>query len=107
MDRPHGEVVRIGVSDARIVAVTRQRIDYIDMAGQYLFVDLEECARTWARWHDEHRSDFLPLAGASEPSIVAWNACCVGKRGACDNPPWAAFMNERNTRFEFKSDEAL
>jgi hypothetical protein len=107
MDRPKGEVVRIGVSGARIVAVTRERIDYIDMAGEQRFVDLEECAKAQARWHNEHRSDFLLLPGASEHGVVAWNARCVGERGACDNPPWAALMNERNTRFEFASYEAL
>jgi hypothetical protein len=107
MECPQGEVVRVGVSGARIVTVSRQRIDYIDMAGQDRFVDLEECARAWARWHEERRSEFLPLPGASEQSIVAWNARCVGQRGACDNPPWAAFMNERHTRFEFPSYDAL
>jgi hypothetical protein len=107
MDIPQGEVVRIGESGARIVAVTRERIEYIDMAGQERFVDLEECAGAWRQWHDDHRSEFLPLPGASAQDIVAWNARCVGVRGACDNPPWAAFRNQRNTRFEFASYDAL
>jgi hypothetical protein len=107
MNHPQREIVRIGASGARIVAVTRQRIDYIDMAGQEQFIDLEECARRWGRWHDERSQEFLPLPGATEQGIAASNARCVGKRGALDNPPWAEFRNERNTRFEFGSYEAL
>ena len=45
MSRPEPETIRVGVSGARIVAVTSQRVDYIDMAGQEQFIDLEECAR--------------------------------------------------------------
>jgi hypothetical protein len=107
MGRPAREVVQIGISGARIVTVSRQRVDYIDMAGQAQFVDLEECARSWGQWHDGHRGEYLPLPGASDQSIAAWNACCVGQRGALDNPPWAEFQNERKTRFEFASREAL
>ena len=107
MDRPQGEVVRIGLSGARIVAVTPERIEYIDMGGEERFVDLRECARAWGQWREEHRSEFLPLPGASAQSIKAWNARCVGQRGACDDPPWAAFSNERQTRFEFPSYDAL
>jgi hypothetical protein len=107
MDLLQGEVVRIGVSGARIVAVTRQRIDYIDMVGQERFIDLEECAKGWAQLHDDRSQEFLPLPGATEQGIAAWNASCVGQRGALDNPPWAEFMNERNTRFEFGTYEAL
>jgi hypothetical protein len=87
--------------------VTRQGIDYIDMAGQERFIDLEECARGWGRWHDDRSQEFLPLPSATEQSIAAWNARCVGQRGALDNPPWAEFMNERNTQFEFGTYEAL
>jgi hypothetical protein len=47
------------------------------------------------------------LPGASEQGIAAWSARCVGLRGALDDPPWAEFLNERNTRFEFGSYEAL
>jgi hypothetical protein len=107
MDHPHREVVQVGVSGARIVAVTHQRIDYIDMAGQARSVDLEACARGWGRWHDEHRGEFLPLPGSSEQGIAAWNARCVGERGALDNPPWAEFRNERATRFVFETRDAL
>ena len=107
MNHPHRETVRIGVSPARIVAVTCQRIDYIDMAGQGQFIDLEECARNWGRRHDDRSQEFLPLPGATEDDISAWNARCVGQRGALDDPPWAEFTNERNTRFEFESYIAL
>jgi hypothetical protein len=107
MNHRQREIVRIGISGARIVAVTRQRIDYIDMAGQKQFIDLEECVRSWGRWHDDRRQEFLPLPGATEQGIASWNARCVGRRGALDNPPWAEFMNERNTRFEFATYEAL
>jgi hypothetical protein len=103
MNRPQREVVRVGASGARIVAVTRQRIDYIDMAGQEQFIDLEECASRWGRWHDDRSQEFLPMPGATEQGIAAWNARCVGQRGF----QWAEFMNERNTRFEFATYEAL
>ena len=49
MNQTAGEVVRIGASGARIVRVTQERIEYIDMAGQDQFIDLEECARIWGR----------------------------------------------------------
>src|SRR5262245_8204046 len=49
MSPPQHEIVRMGASGARIVAVTRQRIDYLDMAGREQFIDLEECARRWGR----------------------------------------------------------
>jgi hypothetical protein len=83
------EVIRIGASGARIVSVTQKRIEYIDVAGQEQFVDLEECATNWAGWHDNHSQEFLPLPGATEQGITAWNARCVGQRGATDDPPWA------------------
>jgi hypothetical protein len=100
------EVVSIGVSNARIVGVSRERIDYIDAAGEERFIDLHVCARNWGRWR-ERSSGFRPLPGSTPESIAVWNARCVGERGALDNPPWAQFMNERCTRFEFSSDEAL
>jgi hypothetical protein len=107
MNHPHREIVWIGVSPARIVAVTRQRIDYIDMAGQEQVIDLEECARNWGRRYDDRREEFLLFSGVTQEDIAAWNARCVGQRGALDNPPWAEFMNERNTRFEFATSKAL
>ncbi len=100
------ESVSIGVSGARIVGVTRERIDYIDAAGDERFIDLEECARGWGRWR-ARSSEFVTLPGSTADSAAAWNTRCVGQRGADDNPPWAQFMNERGTRFEFASYEAL
>ena len=56
------EIVRIGVGNARIKCVTRQRVEYLDEAGQECFVDLEECARNWVQSHDEDdEDDFVVL----------------------------------------------
>jgi hypothetical protein len=71
------EVVRIGTSGARIVAVTQEGIDYIDMAGQEQFINFGECA-------DIERF--------------------VGHRDTSADPPYAQIMN---TRFEFRTGEAL
>jgi hypothetical protein len=106
MGDPTCEIVSIGVSGARIVGVTRERIDYIDAAGAELFIDLEECARSWERSRAQS-SGFVTLPGWTAQSAAAWHTRCVGERGADDNPPWAQFMNERRTRFEFASYEAL
>jgi hypothetical protein len=100
------EVHRIGSSDARIVRVTDQRIEYTDAAGRRQFVDLEECARCWVRWCHDHRQEFLPLGGASQAEIDAENARTVGLRGGGFPLWWTEFMNERKTRFEFESWEA-
>ena len=107
MNESTPEVVRIGVSGARVMRVTQQRVEYIDMAGQEQFVELEECARNWVGWHDAHRQEFLPLPGATKRGITAWIARCVGWRGALDGVPWVQFMNERRTRFKFGNREAL
>jgi len=101
------EVIRVGVSYAHILRVTQARIDYIDMRGRRQSIDLEECARIWMRWHDDHIQEFTLLAGSSKADSDAWNARCVGERGALDHPPWVQFMNERNSRFEFGNYEAL
>jgi hypothetical protein len=101
--QPEHEIVRIGISGARILGISRERIDYIDAAGQELFLDLEECARGWGRWRDSQRQDFRALPGWNEESIAAWNARCIGQRGGS----WAEFMNERKTRFEFATFDAL
>ncbi len=100
------EVHRIGVSGARIVCVTHQRIEYTDAAGRRHFVDLENCARCWVRWCHDHRREFLSLGGASQAEIDAENACTVGLRGGGYPIWWAEFMNERKTRFEFGTWEA-
>ena len=96
MNDPEREIVRIGVSEARIVGVTRERIDYIDEAGQEQFIDLEECAGVGG----EARSNRAKRARLER-------TVCVGQRGALDNPPWAEFMNERKTHFEFATYEDL
>jgi hypothetical protein len=101
------EVIRIGASGARIVKVSQKRIEYVDMAGKQQFIDLEICAKNWVGWHDQHAHEFFPLPGASDEDVTTWNARCVGQRGALDNPPWAEFTNERKTRFEFETGEAL
>lgn len=101
------ELVRIGVSDARIVSVSRERIEYVDKAGESRFIDLIACATAWARARSSNSAHFVPLPGATEQSAIAWNSRCVGLRGALDNPCWVSFMNERRTRFEFESYDAL
>ena len=101
------EVIRIGAFGGRIVSITQQRIEYIDMAGEVQFVDLDECAKNWGRSYDDHSHEFSLLPGASEQSVAEWNVHCVGQRGALDDPPWAEFTNARKTRFEFESHEAL
>jgi hypothetical protein len=101
------EVIRIGSSAGRIIQIAQNRMVYIDMAGQEQFIDLEACAKHWARHHDDHRQQFLPLFDTDEQRVAKWNARCVGQRGALDHPPWAEFMNERKTRFLFDTSEAL
>ena len=98
---------RVGASGARIVRVSQQRIEYINKAGQEQFIDLEECARNWVRWYEDHRQEFIRMPGGSEADIDAENARCVGLRGGTYPVWWAEFMNEEKTRFEFGSWEAL
>jgi hypothetical protein len=106
MGDPTCEMVSIGASGARIVGVTRKRIDYIDAAGEERFIDLQECVRSWGRWRAQS-SGFQTLPGWTAESAAAWDTSCVCQRGAVDNRPWAQFMNERNTRLEFTSYAAL
>ena len=106
MGDPTCEIVSIGVSGARIVGVTRERIDYIDAAGEERFIDLEECARSWERWRAQS-GGFSSVAGLDRGEPATWQTGCVGQRGAVDNRPSAQLMNERRTRFEFTSYEAL
>jgi hypothetical protein len=101
-----GEVIRVGASGARIVRVTPERIEYIDMAGQTQLIDLKECARSWVQWCEDHSDEFLPLSGASQEEIDAWDARCVGRRGGSDPPWWVELMNVRKSRFEFETWEA-
>jgi hypothetical protein len=107
MNDPRVEIIRIGVSGARILGVSHERVDYTDEAGFKQSIDLQECAKRWGGWHDERSQDFRPLPGASGPIIADWNAGCVGLRGASDDPPWAEFMTEPRSRFQFANDETL
>ena len=83
MNRIVPEIVRIGVANARIKSATRQRVEYLDEAGQECFVDLEECNRNYVQLGSETRY--------------------VGDRGLMLDPPWIEFTNKRRTRFEFGS----
>jgi hypothetical protein len=102
---PNRELVQFVDSEARIVNVTSERIDYIDAVGQERSIHLAECAKNWSRWRDENCHDFQPMPGATGPGISAWNARCVGQRGSSVNRPWVEFMNDRQTRFEFGTHE--
>ncbi len=101
------EVVRIGVSSARINQITRHRIEYSDEMGNEHTIDLEKCVRNWLRLCDDRREDFVAFPGVSDESIAEWNKGCVGQRGALDDPPWVEFVGERRTRFEFKTYDAV
>ncbi len=103
------EVIRVGASGARIVRVSQKRIEYVDMAGQEQFIDLEECARNWTRWYDDHSQEFLPAPGCvgSQAETDAWNAHCVGRRGGAHPLWWVEFMDKQMTRFEFGTWEGL
>jgi hypothetical protein len=100
------EVNRVEASGARIIRVSQQRIEYVNMKGQEQFIDLEECAKNWVRWCGDNNEEFVPVPGASQADIDAERARCVGLRGGTDPVWWAKFMNERKTRFEFASWEA-
>jgi hypothetical protein len=106
MAQTTSEVIRVSTAGARILGVTQERIEYIDMAGQGQVVDLKECARNYVRWYDEHRREFLPLCGASQVEIDAEVARCVGQRGGPNPLWWIELMNGRKTRFEFETWEA-
>lgn len=106
MAQPTSEVIRVGTAAARIVSVTQERIEYIDMAGQGQVIDLKECARNYVQWYDEHRREFIPLGGASQAAIDAEVAHCVGERGGPNPLWWIGLMNQRKTRFEFETWEA-
>ena len=97
------EVIRIGAGASRIISITRQRIGYLGLAGDPRAIDLEECARSYVRWHSDHSDEFVALGDPAE--VDAWNAHCVGTRDLSDVPPWVQFMNECQTRFEFDSSE--
>ncbi len=87
------EVIRVGVAGARIQGVSRQRIEYVDTEGQEHFVDLEDCARNWLHWHEDHSQEFSSLPGATQEDFDTENARYVGRRGgakgSCRNSPRA------------------
>jgi len=99
------KVNRVAPSGARILHVGQQRIEYVNMAGQERFIDLEECARNWVSWVDDHEDKFMALPGASEADGAAYDARCVCLRGGRRHAYWAEFMDEHKTRFEFQSFE--
>lgn len=101
------EIVSIGANGVQIVDVTQHRITYVDLKGEEQFVDLEECARNWMQKRDDTEAEFLRLSDDSDRDVASWNSCCVGQRGATDDPPWVEFMNERRTRFEFESYQSI
>lgn len=107
MNQTAPEIVRIGIASACVTSVTRQRVEYLDEAGQGWFVDLEQCARNWIRYRNDHEQELFLLPGASAESAAMWDSRCVGQRGAIDDPPWVEFMNERRTRFEFRTFEEV
>jgi len=101
------QIIRIGVSEARILGVNRESVIYTDETGQKQSIDLKDCAKSWGGWREKRRENFRPLPGATEQFIADWNGGCVGLRGASDNPPWAEFMTDPRIRFEFPSYQAL
>jgi hypothetical protein len=86
------KVVRMGTGAAHIVSVTKRRIDYVDEGGREVFVDLDECARVWARRH-----------GAPGPTVGGKYMRFVGWRG----PTWIQFYDRRRTQFEFQTCDAM
>ncbi len=93
------EIVRIGVGNARIKCVTRQRVEYFDEAEQECFVDLDECARTWV---EECGDDFVEWRSEDNDAARGMPRY-VGRRGLLYDPPWIEFANKSRTRFEFES----
>ena len=93
------DVNHVGPSIARILSVGRQRIEYVNRAGQKQFIDLEECAGNWVRWFDDHKDDPLWSADAERDR-------CVALRGGFGPIWWTEFMNGQATRFEFDSSKA-
>ena len=101
------ELIRVGESPARILGVARARLEYIDMSGQLQSIDLDQCARNLTRRYNHHIKEPILLTFPIDADINVCNSRCVGNRGAVSNPPWVELMNERNTRFEFKSYQAI
>ena len=91
-----GEVIRVGVGHGRIAGVTPERVEYIDEAGQALFIDLRECVERWARYKESIKDDLVPTNSPFKFRLQE-----VGKRDTSASPPWVQFANKRRTRFEF------
>ena len=100
------EVVRIDGSVAPNLTVTPSQIQYTSVTGDPNTIELEECARNWMRLKREQADEFILVPGASRSDADKWDARCVGTRNGC-GPYWVQFMNDRNTRFEFATWEAL
>ena len=107
MNQHAPEIVRIGIAGAHVKSVSPEQVDYVDEAGKERFVDLEQCARNWVQHRNEHAQDFCLVSDASAEAVATWNSHCVGQRGALDDTPWVEFMNDRRTRLEFASYEAV
>ena len=93
------EIVRIGVANARIKCVTRQRVEYLDEAGQECFVDLDECSRNSVQSHIEDEGDSVLLSSEDRDAAARY----VALRDLLHDPAWIEFRNKRRTRFEFGS----
>jgi hypothetical protein len=92
------EIVRIGVTNARIKCVTPQRVEYRDEAGQECFVDLDKCLRIPVQIYYENEGDLVLWTSDGSDSR------CVARRSSLDHSPeWVEFTNKRRTRFEFRS----
>ena len=93
------EIVRIGVSNARITCVTPQRVEYVDEAGQECFVDLDECSRNSVQSHIKDEGDSVVLTSEDRDAVARY----VATRDLLHDPAWIEFKNKRRTRFEFAS----
>jgi hypothetical protein len=92
------DIVRIGVTNARIKCVTPQRVEYRDEAGQECFVDLDTCLRIPVHFYYEKEGNLALWTSEGSDSR------CVARRSSHDHPPeWVEFTNKRRTRFEFRS----
>lgn len=99
MNQIEPEVVRIGVSNARIIYVGPQRVVYVNEAGQEFFVDLDECSRDSVQSHIEDAGDSVLLTSEDRDAAARY----VATRDLLHDPAWIEFGNKRRTRFEFGS----
>lgn len=99
VDEIEPEIVRIGVSNARITCVTPQRVEYVDEAGKECFVDLDECSRNSVQSRIEDEGDFVVMTSEDRDAAARY----VALRDLLHDPAWIEFRNQRRTRFEFGS----